>query len=180
MSTGWSIGPWGAGPWGGFVVEAGVPVNFPPTAKKSGLGEFIPPGAQMVPLENSPNQTLTVSLNIDGAVIDYFFLLHYNEIAGYWVLKIEDSSGNLILDSIPCVTGENPAGNVLGQFDYLGIGSMFIVAASSLTTQDYPGMASLGKAFLLIWGNTPVQGSPIPNLMNFSEVQARIQKGSGS
>lgn len=145
-------GPFGGGPFGGLpaVVSGGEVVP-----KKLGLGPNIPPGGQLVPLTTEPNQTVTVSLNIDGTVADYFLDLHYNEIAGYWTMSITDSAGNLLLDSVPFVTGSIPAGNILGQFAHLGIGSAFIVNASSLDVQDYPGIATLGNAFVLIWSNTP-------------------------
>ena len=145
-------GAFGAGPFGG---AGAVAVITTPTPKKSTLGDFIPAGSQLVPLTSDPNQVVTVSLNIDGTVRDFTLLLHYNELAGYWLLSIEDSGGNLILSGIPLVTGEIPAGNILGQFAYLGIGSAFILNASSLATQDYPGVATLGTDFVLVWSNTP-------------------------
>lgn len=149
---GWGTGPFGGGPWGGI---SPVLVHSAPTPKKLGQGPIIPPGAQLVPLTDAPNQTVTVSLSIDGVVADYFLDLHYNEIAGYWLMAVTDSAGKLLLDNVPFVTGNNPSGNILGQFAHLGIGSAFIVNASSITEQDYPGVASLGNDFVLIWGNTP-------------------------
>ena len=149
----WGSGAWGAGPFGGAKPVVAI---TGPTAKKSGQGPFIPPGSQLVPLTNSPNQSLVASLNVDGKVSDYFLNLHYNELAGYWVLTMQDSSGDILLDSVPLITGNNPAGNILGQFAYMGLGSAFIISASSLNTQDYPGLATLGTAFVLVWSNTPI------------------------
>lgn len=109
---------------------------------------------QQVPLTNSPNQRLTVPLNIDGVVKDYFFTLRYNEIAGYWALRVENQNRIVLIDSVPLVTGLAPAGNLLAQFAYKGIGSMYIINASGVS-KDYPNAVSLGSDFYLIWGDTP-------------------------
>ena len=112
---------------------------------------------QLVPLNNSPNQVTVVPLNIDGAVQDQYWQLRYNEIAGYWALTISDANGTVLLDSIPFVTGNAPAGNILGQFAYLQLGSATIVDASSISDPDYPNDQDLGTDFVLIWGDTPAR-----------------------
>lgn len=111
--------------------------------------------AQLLPIAPVPNQALEVPLNIDGGTLPLNLLLHYNSIAGYWIMSISDTAGNLILDSTPLVTGNAPAGNLLGQFAYLGIGSLFILNASGDVGNEVPNQANLGTAFLLVWGDTP-------------------------
>lgn len=113
-------------------------------------------GNQLVPLSNAPNQSLVVPLNIDGGVTDLYFRLVFNEVAQYWVITILDASGNILLDSIPLITGNAPAANVLGQFKYMNLGSAQIINASGkLLTNDYPTKVDLGTDFVLIWGDTP-------------------------
>jgi hypothetical protein len=129
----------------------------PPTPKKFAIGDTITSPGQVIPLTHVPNQTVNVSLNIDDDVIDLTLLLRYFEIPGYWVMTLEDSSGNLLLDSIPLVSGNNPADNLLQQFSYLKISSVFVINAS-IETQDYPGMATLGNDLVLIWSGNPQIG----------------------
>jgi hypothetical protein len=110
---------------------------------------------QLIPLTSAPNQSLVVSLNINGVAVDLYFFLHYNEIAGYWVMTISSASGAVILDSIPLVTGNAPAGNLLGQFEYLGIGGATVVNAGQVIL-DYPDNADLGTDFLMLWYDNTV------------------------
>lgn len=105
---------------------------------------------QVVPLTNLPNQTLLVSVNVDGAAVTYRLNLHYNEMANYWVLAIADSGGVLLLDAVPLITGEAPAGNLLAQYAYLGLGGITIINAGGVE-QDYPDNTDLGTDFQLIW-----------------------------
>ena|SRR5665213_2888284 len=106
---------------------------------------------QVVPLNPIPNQVLSVPLTLDGTVTYVTLTLRYNEIAGYWVMTLADGNGNLLLDSVPLVTGLN----LLDQFAYLETGKAAIINASGITTLDYPNSFNLGSDFLLIWGDTP-------------------------
>jgi hypothetical protein len=111
--------------------------------------------AQVIPLNSDPNQTFQVSLGIDGGTVTIVITLRFNEIAQYWVATIRNLQGNLILDSVPLLTGDFPAGNILGQFSYLFIGSAFIVNVSGVN-KPYPDDTDLGTDFILAWGNTPI------------------------
>lgn len=88
---------------------------------------------QNVPLDNSPNQIWNISVDIGGKSVPLTVALRYNEIAQYWVMTIYDGNGNLLLDSIPFVTGEGVAQNLLAQFAYMKIGSatLFNVSGAS-------------------------------------------------
>lgn len=86
--------------------------------------------AQNIPLDNSPNQIWNVSVDVDGKSIPLSITLRYNEIAEYWVMTIRDGNGNLVLDSIPFVTGAGASQNILEQFVYLKIGSATLFNAS--------------------------------------------------
>ena len=83
--------------------------------------------AQIIPLTNSPNQTLTVALNVNGEVLRLGLFITYSEMAQYWLMSISDSQGNLLLSSIPIMTGSWPAANLLAQQGYLNIGSAYII-----------------------------------------------------
>jgi hypothetical protein len=110
--------------------------------------------AQVVPLTSAPVQTFTLSLNIDGGITVLQITLRFAYMAQYWWMTINDQNGNPLLDSLPCVTGDWPAANILSQHAYLNIGSAQLINASSYPL-DYPGISSLGSSFLLIWDDTP-------------------------
>jgi hypothetical protein len=107
---------------------------------------------QRVPLDNSPNQTFRVTLNVDGKSLTLNLSIRFNSMAGYWVMTIWDASGNMLLDSIPLLTGEWPAANLLAQYGYLKIGSAFVI--SNGAPIDYPDSTTLGNQFELWWGDT--------------------------
>ena len=110
---------------------------------------------QLVPLSPVPNQTFLVPLTIDGKGIDQYVKLIYNEVAEYWVMTLFDSQGNIVLDSIPLITGDSPAGNILSQFAYLGLGSVYILNASAVAAPEFPNDKDLGTDFVMVWGDTP-------------------------
>ena len=111
--------------------------------------------SQLVPLTSDPGQTATVSLSIDAHIVTLQLAVTYSEMAGYWVLRIKDRAGNLLLDSIPLLAGVYPAANLLGQYAYLAIGSAFVINASG-TPDDSPDSTSLGSDFVLLWDDTPL------------------------
>ena len=110
---------------------------------------------QVLPVSNAPNQTFTATLQVDGAPLTLQIELHYNEIAAYWVMTISDQNGNLLVDSLPLVTGNDPACNLLRQFSFLEIGSIYVINQTGSTTPNYPDNTNLGTGFQIIWGDTP-------------------------
>ena len=137
---------------------------------------------QVVPLTNSPNQTYTLQLQVDGASLTLNIAVSYSEMAGYWVLSISDVNNNLLVDSVPMITGSYPAANLLQQQRYLKIGSWYIINVSNLTVEvgseagygqgfygsglyggqlgqggvDWPDSTNLGTDFQLWVGDTPL------------------------
>jgi Domain of unknown function (DUF6983) len=111
--------------------------------------------AQIVPLDNSPNQTFNLVIAIDGTTKTLRLNLRYNEIADYWVMTVSDIAGNVLVDSVACVTGNITAGNILGQFEYLSIGSAYLINSSGVSSPDFPDNTDLGSDFQLLWDNTP-------------------------
>ena len=112
--------------------------------------------AQTIPLNNSPNQTFTSTLSVDGEPLVLGFVIRYNELAFYWLMSIFDQNGDLLLDNVALVTGNDPACNVLGQFAYLGIGSAFVINASGDIAENFPNNSDLGTEFILVWDDTPL------------------------
>ena len=107
---------------------------------------------KIVPLTTDPNQSLSITLPINGENITLGLVIRYNLVANYWVMAVSDSNGNLLIDSLPLVTGEYPAADILGQYEYLGIGSAFVVNVSNLD-EDVPTDTTLGTDFYLMWGD---------------------------
>lgn len=110
--------------------------------------------SQIIPLTSSPNQSLSVNLQVDGAPLTLELQLNWNEMAGYWMLAISDAAGKLLVDSLPLLTGWYPAANVLAQFGYLKIGSLFILNEGTSSFEDYPLRNDLGSNFVMLWGDT--------------------------
>lgn len=111
--------------------------------------------AQIIPLTNSPSQSLTVTLTVDGLVLRLQLEVYFSEMAQYWVMDISDAAGNLLLASLPLVTGNWPAANILAQYAYLKIGSAFVINLGQVP-DDYPGASELGNDFALLWDDTAV------------------------
>ena len=108
-----------------------------------------------IPLDNSPNQTFQATIEIDGKNVSFEFSLNYNEMAGYWMMKLmNQASSAVILDCVPLVPGAFPSANILAQYAYLRIGSAYVYKAGK-SPLDYPNNNGLGDNFLLIWGDTP-------------------------
>jgi hypothetical protein len=90
---------------------------------------------QVIPLSASPNQSFTVQLDVDGNPLTLHVTLRFNEMAYYWVMSISDANNNLLIDSVPVLTGDYPAANLLEQHRYLEIGSWYVVNVSNLPAQ---------------------------------------------
>lgn len=110
--------------------------------------------AQVLPVTSSPNQQFNATLQVDGAPLTLNFALIWNSMAGYWVMTVSDASDNLLVDSLPLITGWYPGANLLSQQVYLQIGSAFIINVGN-SESDYPGQNDLGTAFVLLWDDTP-------------------------
>jgi hypothetical protein len=95
-----------------------------------------------IPLLAQP-QTLTVTLL--GVV--YQFLVQWNVPLQTWLLDISDSQGNPIVQGLALVTGVD----ILGQFQYLGIGGALIVQSSGGDPLAAPTFDNLGTTALLFF-----------------------------
>jgi hypothetical protein len=91
-------------------------------------------------------------VNVKGNSITLNLALSYNTMMSYWEMTIRDAQQNPLVFNLPLLTGDYPDANLLQQFEYLGIGSAYIINASG-SADDYPGPNNLGTDFMLIWGD---------------------------
>lgn len=108
--------------------------------------------AQIVPLTQAPNQTLTVQLSVDGNPLTLNLKFEYSAMSGWWNMEIANVSNTVLVASVPLITGYYPAANVLAQYGYLAVGSAYILNTGNVDT-DYPVESNLTK-FSLLWGDT--------------------------
>jgi hypothetical protein len=108
---------------------------------------------QIIPLSVSPRQLFPVNLTVNGNPLQLGLLIAYNEMSEYWVMSIWDQDGNPLLMDIPLLTGWYPAANILNQYQYLQIGSAYVLCVGSVVDSDYPGVNELGIQFILLWGD---------------------------
>jgi hypothetical protein len=111
----------------------------------------------IIPLTSEPDQRLRVTIPIDGKNVTLRLRCRYNSIASCWMMTISDDTGNVLLDSLPLLPGDYPAGDLLRPHRYLGLGSACLVNAGAQPTfpSDGPTSATLGSGgWQLIWGST--------------------------
>ncbi len=107
--------------------------------------------SQIIPLTSANNQTFSVSVFVNGQSLTLNITLAYSVMAGYWQLSVADVNNNPLVSSVPLVTGEYPAANLLAQYQYLNIGSAYLLNTGNAPV-DYPGQLDLGL-FSLLWGD---------------------------
>lgn len=107
---------------------------------------------QIVPLTNDANRTIQTTVQVDSKNITLKLFFHYNETAKYWCMRITNSDNTVLVDSLPLLTGAYPAANLLHQYQYLKIGSAYIVKTTQ-SDLDYPDDTTLGTTFQLVWSD---------------------------
>ena len=108
-----------------------------------------------IPITNEPNQTMSCTINIDGANRELLFVFRYNLIAGYWWFSVSDN-GIIVLDSIPLVTGDYPTADFLEPYRYLGLGTAMLLKTNKSGSTEIPDDTNLESDFMLLWGDTNV------------------------
>ena len=101
-----------------------------------------------IPVTNDPDQSFTCSIPLNGKNVQLKFRIRYNSKAKYWWMTISDSKGTILIDSLPLLSG----GNLLEQYQYLGLGNADIINAGNKTLED-PDDKTLGIDFFLMWGD---------------------------
>lgn len=106
--------------------------------------------AQIVPLTSAPNQQVSIAPSVNGASVPLQLKIRRNIMAALWIMSVLDKAGNLLVDSVPLIPGVYPAANVLMPYQYLNIGSAYVVNASGIA-QEYPSSSNLGTDYVLVW-----------------------------
>ena len=107
----------------------------------------------LVPLTTSPNQSFFVTLPVNGGNIRLKLSIAWNAMAEYWTMGITDmAKGEELASSIPLVSSGYPAANLLAVYDYLRIGSAYLIPTAH-QMDNQPSIDNLGRDFLLIWGD---------------------------
>lgn len=106
---------------------------------------------QIVPLSLAVVQQQTVQLTVNGQPLTLTLSITWSAMAGYWQMSVTDVNGNLLLSSVPLITGSYPAANLLAQYQYLQIGSAYLLNTGT-GADDYPGQYDL-QQFTLVWGD---------------------------
>jgi hypothetical protein len=121
--------------------------------------------AQIVPLNPSPNQVLSVTLNINGSSITLGIKQYFNRIGGFWVFDIFTQQGVPLVSSVPLITGYWPAANILAPYEYMKIGEAFVINQNGANS-DWPTNTNLGSGFVLLWdsNNPPGIAALFPQL----------------
>lgn len=105
----------------------------------------------LIPMTNQPNQTFSVNIPQGSQNVPLDFFMNWNQIFNYWQLTIIQNNIPLI-ELLPMLCGKGAAGNLLHQYQYLGIGSFFILPASN-NGPDSPGINDWGTNFILVWSD---------------------------
>lgn len=103
----------------------------------------------IIPITSAPNQTFSCKVPVDGKNLVLVFKTRYNEVAGYWVVTLSDSIGNVFVKNLPVL----PADNILEQFSYMSIGSAYIMKSEAVK-EWWPSADTLGSDWLLVWDDT--------------------------
>jgi hypothetical protein len=109
---------------------------------------------QTIPVTSAPNQLFAIPLSVDGASLSLILALHFNEVANYWVMTVSDANSNVLVDSVPLVTGNWPVCNILKQYAFLQIGSCYIINVTG-NAGGNPNSTNLGNGYIMLWGDTP-------------------------
>jgi hypothetical protein len=112
--------------------------------------------AQIVPVTSAPNQQIRAALTVNGQSLILNLSLYWNGQGNFWAMDIADRAGNPVVDSVPLLSGAWPAGNILAPYNYLGIGSAYVINQNGAAT-DSPDSTNLGTGFLLLWDDNPAQ-----------------------
>jgi hypothetical protein len=92
---------------------------------------------------------------VDGKNLSLRFSLKFNTEAGYWILSLtDDVSGEVLIDSLPLISGVYPSANLLDQYNFLKIGSAVMVKTNPDNPAVMPDGYNLGTEFQLVWGDT--------------------------
>lgn len=97
-------------------------------------------------LNGNPNQTYSLTVPGDRQNIAFVLTQSWNAEAGYWTIGIYDQTMKAIVLGIPLLCGHD----LLEQFQYLNIGSLYVVNIGDPTI-EIPDDKNIGQNFKLLW-----------------------------
>lgn len=107
-----------------------------------------------IPLTNSPNQTFVLNVPVDDENKRFGINLFYNEQGDFWSMTIFDpQTKNGIVSNIPLLSAFSKFSNILEQFSYLNIGSLYVVPMKE-DKKSRPTKDNIGTDYIVVWGDT--------------------------
>ncbi len=77
------------------------------------------------------------------------FRVTYNELAKYWLMDISTAEMGMLVSALPVI----PAQNILEQYQYLGIGSAYVLPRAKVVEQ-WPSADTISTDWYLVWSDT--------------------------
>lgn len=106
-----------------------------------------------VPINNLPNQFFTMAFPNATQNQTLGFNIIWNRIAQYWQMNIANIDLNApLITALPLLSTNTQAQDLLSAYQYLNIGSAFVVPTASATTEN-PGLNDWETNFVLYWAN---------------------------
>ena len=101
-----------------------------------------------IPLSIDPNQTFTTTISGTTKNLTLGFTISWNAQAGYWVMGIfQPQTGEPLVQNIAML----PDYNLIGQYPYLGIGTVAALLNIGDPTILVPDDTNLVSNFALYW-----------------------------
>lgn len=106
-----------------------------------------------IELDTTPDQEFTVAVEVGEEVVNLIIRLRYNTEGDFWHMDISDGNTlEMLISNAPLLTGEFPSGDLLKQFEYVGIGQAAILKVTDGAKGDFPNLENLGTDYVLVWG----------------------------
>lgn len=106
-----------------------------------------------IPLTNSPNQTFSCTVPVNGDNKDFTITLNYNSQAEYWAMTVVDSvTQEILFSQLPMLFSFFEYANMITQLEYKQIGSIYICPIQE-TQASRPNDLDIGQKYVLIWSD---------------------------
>lgn len=106
-----------------------------------------------IPLDTTPDQEFNITVEVGEENVDLLLHLRYNTEGDFWHMDVSDgNSQEMLISGVPLLTGEYPAGDILRQFAYVGIGQAAVLKLTDGAEGDFPDIENLGTDYVLVWG----------------------------
>lgn len=102
---------------------------------------------QIIPLRQKNNYSFSVTLDINNTQQTLFFRQLFNSVTGYWTIDISNSD-KMLISSLPLIPN---AGNLIKQYNYMRIGSAWLIPIGDNVT--FPAWDDIESGWVLLWGD---------------------------